>query len=70
MKELVTIEKGRYQALLNREQDLSKTNRLLQELHLAFADLQKRYFELLTTKKLATDLVSLGDYVKSVDTNV
>lgn len=70
MKELVTIEKGRYQTLLDKEQDLSRTNRRLQDLYTKHADLERRYFELLTTNKMATELVKLGDYEKGTNTNL
>lgn len=72
MKELVTIEKGRYNNLLDREQELGRVNKRLQDLHTKYTDLERRYFTLLTTKRLAGELINLGDYEQrqSVDTNV
>lgn len=71
MKELVTIEKGRYNNLLNREQELTKLNRRLQDLHEKYKNLERRYFNMLTTDKIASEMLALGDYEqKGVDTDV
>lgn len=65
MKELVTIEKGRYQALLEKEKELASNTRRFQELHSKIRDLENRLFTLVVTDKLAKELVTLGDYEKN-----
>jgi hypothetical protein len=71
MKELVTVEKAKYEALLKLQQVHKDLERKYSQMAQKYADLERRHFTVLTTKKLADELVNLGNYVpKPVDTNV
>lgn len=70
MKELITVEKGKWESLQRIERENKELQRRISELHTRYRDLERRHFELITTKAVADNILKLGDYAETVDTNV
>lgn len=64
VKELITIEKGKYNELVNAKSALQEQTRRFLKLKEEYRDLEKRHYILLLNNKERVDsLVKLGDYV-------
>lgn len=67
MKEMVSIEKDLYTKLLQTKENYHKQKQTTMKLFQDYRDLEKRYYELLTTKQIAEEIVRLGNYVSCLD---
>jgi len=71
LKELVTVEKAKYEALLKLQQEYKNLERRYGQICQKYTDLERRHFEVLTTKELADSVINLGNYAReTVDTNI